>query len=50
MLEITDETWRNAVEGYLNTQRFYVLVEPEHFDIALGIYEKLRREKHTVWD
>ena len=45
MLEITDETWRNAVEGYLNTQRFYVLVEPEHFDIALGIYEKLRREK-----
>lgn len=45
MLEIMDETWRNAVEGYLNTQRFYVLVEPEHFDIALGIYEKLRREK-----
>ena len=45
MLEITDETWRNAVEGYLNTQRFYVLVEPEHFDIALGIYEKLRRAK-----
>ena len=45
MLEIKDETWRNAVEGYLNTQRFYVLVEPEHFDIALGIYEKLRREK-----
>ena len=45
MLEITDETWRNAVEGYLNTQRFYVLVEPEHFDIALGIYERLRREK-----
>ena len=24
MLEITDETWRNAVEGYLNTQRFYI--------------------------
>lgn len=45
MLEITDETWRNAVEGYLNTQRFYLLVEPENFDIALGIYEKLRREK-----
>lgn len=44
-LEITDESWRNAVEGYLNTQRFYILVEPEHFDIALGIYDKLRREK-----
>ena len=45
MLEIADETWRNAVEGYLNTQRFYLLVEPENFDIALGIYERLRREK-----
>ena len=45
MLEIKDEEWRNAVEGYLNTQRFYVLVEPENFDIALGIYERLRREK-----
>lgn len=44
-LEITDESWRNAVEGYLNTQRFYILVEPEYFDIALGVYDKLRREK-----
>lgn len=45
LLEITDESWRNAVEGYLNTQRFYVLVEPESFDIALGTYDKLRRQK-----
>lgn len=45
VLEITDESWRNAVEGYLNTQRFYILVEPENFDIALGIYERLRKEK-----
>ena len=45
LLEIKDENWRNAVEGYMNTQRFYVLVEPENFDIALGIYDKLRREK-----
>ena len=45
LLEIKDEQWRNAVEGYLNTQRFYVLVEPENFDIALGTYDRLRREK-----
>lgn len=45
MLEITDDTWRNAVEGYMNTQRFYIMVEPENFDIALGIYDKLRKEK-----
>ena len=45
MLEIVDDAWRNAVEGYLNTQRFYILVEPENFDIALGIYDRLRKEK-----
>lgn len=45
LLEIKDESWRNAVEGYLNTQRFYVLVEPENFDIALGTYDRLRREQ-----
>ena len=45
LLEIKDEQWRNAVEGYLNTQRFYVLVEPESFDIALGTYDRLRREQ-----
>ena len=45
LLEITDDTWRNAVEGYLNTQRFYILVEPDSFDIALGTYDKLRKMK-----
>lgn len=44
LLEITDNSWRNAVEGYMNTQRFYILVEPENFDIALGIYDQLRKE------
>lgn len=44
LLEIEDESWRDAVEGYMNTQRFYILVEPESFDIALGIYDRLRRE------
>lgn len=45
LLEITDDAWRNAVEGYLNTQRFYILVEPDNFDIALGTYDKLRKER-----
>ena len=45
LLEIEAEEWRNAVEGYLNTQRFYILVEPESFDIALGIYDRLRKER-----
>ena len=44
LLEMTDVKWQNAVEGYLNTQRFYLLVDPGDFDIALSVYEKLRKQ------
>lgn len=47
LLTITDEKWRNAIEGYLNTQKFYLLVEPEDFDVALSIYEKMK-ESHGM--
>lgn len=42
LLEINDSKWQNAVEGFLNTQRFYLLAEPEDFDVALSVYDKLR--------
>lgn len=45
LLEITDPAWQNAVEGYLNTQRFYVLVEPENFEVAANVYDRLRQQK-----
>lgn len=38
LLSITDKTWTNAIEGYLNTQRFYLVVEPEYYNLALEIY------------
>lgn len=44
VLEMSDERWRGAVEGYLNNQKFYLLVEPEHYQEALGIYDHLKRE------
>lgn len=44
-LEVTDPSWQNAVEGYLNTQRFYLLVSPESFDISVNVYDRLRKEK-----
>jgi len=44
-MEVEDEDWRNAVEGYLNTQRFDLLVRPEVFAEALSIYE---REKYRL--
>ena len=45
MLEVTDPKWQNAVEGYLNTQRFYLLAEPQDFDVALSVYEKMREQR-----
>jgi hypothetical protein len=43
-LEVLDEAWRNAIEGYLHTQKFDLLVRPEVFAEALRLYE---REKWT---
>ncbi len=48
LLEITDPKWQNAVEGYLNTQRFYVIVEPQHYTTALDVYNRIKKEVHTV--
>lgn len=50
LLEITDLMWKNAVEGYLNSQRFYLLVNEEDFDTVLKIYERLSKSNglHSV--
>lgn len=48
LLEITDEKWIHAVEGYFNKQKFYLIVEPEYYDIALEIYERNRNRIHTA--
>ena len=45
-LEILDEAWRDTLEGYLNTQRFDLLVEQETFREALHIYETEKKERH----
>ena len=45
LLEIREPEWQNAVEGYLNTQRFYLIVEPQDFDLALSVYDRERSKK-----
>lgn len=45
LLEIRDPTWRNAIEGYLDKQKFYLLVPEEYYRDALRIYDRERREK-----
>lgn len=44
VLEIADEHWRGAVEGYLNTQKFYLLVDPACYKEALAIYDRIKPE------
>ncbi|MDF9825514.1 uncharacterized protein YPO0396 [Breznakia sp. PF5-3] len=47
-LEVKDETWRNAIEGYLNTQRFDIIVDPEYFGYAMRAYEEYK-SKHGIF-
>lgn len=43
LLNISDKQWTNAIEGYLNTQRFYLIVEPKYYNLALEIYNANKR-------
>jgi len=45
MIEVNDETWRNALEGYLSTQRFDIIVDPAYFSDALDIYDRVKFEQ-----
>ena len=42
LLDIRDMRWRNAVEAYLHTQKYYLLVEPQYFIDALKVYDRLK--------
>ena len=44
VLELADEHWRGAVEGYLNAQKFYLLVEPTYYKNALLIFDRIKQE------
>lgn len=48
LLEVTDSKWQNAIEGYLNSQRFYLIVEPKYYKLALKVYQKLKNKIHSV--
>lgn len=45
LIEVNDETWRNALEGYLSSQRFDIIVDPRYFNDALEIYDRVKFEQ-----
>lgn len=46
LLDIKDETWRNAIEGYLAWNKLSLIVEPAYVKQALEVYETLDKKKY----
>lgn len=44
-LEVKDEKWRNAIEAYLDQQKFYLIVPPKYFVQALRIYDQVKAKE-----
>ena len=44
--DVRDPAWRNAVEGYLNTQRYNLLVAEESYQAAAAIYNSVKDMLH----
>lgn len=40
--DVRDPAWRNALEGYLNTQRYNLLVPPAYYQQAVRIYNEVK--------
>lgn len=49
VMEIKDEKWQNAIEGYLHLQKFHLMIAPKDYVKALEIYERLK-EKEKIYD
>ena len=43
VISLRDESWRDAIEGFLGPRRYTILVEPEYYDIADDV---LNRSEH----
>lgn len=41
LLYMTDNSWQDAVESYLNTQRFNIIVEPDNYLLAKKVFISL---------
>jgi energy-coupling factor transporter ATP-binding protein EcfA2 len=43
--EIKNDRWRNVIEGYLNTQKYYIIVPQGYFQTALRVFDSIKRQK-----
>jgi len=45
-LDIKNDEWRDAVEGYLGNRRFNLIVDPKYYNDALDVYTEVTRENN----
>lgn len=48
LLDIRDENWRNAIEGYLGSNKLVLTVEPQYAKAAMHIYEEMDKKKYYL--
>jgi len=46
VMDISDEKWRNAIEGYLGRNKLSLLVEPKYVKDAMEVYHSLDTKKY----
>ncbi len=46
LLDIKNEEWRSAVEGYMGSQKLTLIVAPEYARAAMEIYQELDKETY----
>lgn len=44
-IEICDEKWTDALEGYLNTRKFNLIFDPKYYDVVSTAYDKYKKER-----
>lgn len=48
LIEVKDKEWIDALEGYMNWQKFYLIIEPQYYQEAINIYKRL--DKRQFYD
>lgn len=46
LLDVKDERWHNAIEGYLGNNKLLLVVEPQYAQAALEIYQEMDKRKY----
>lgn len=46
LIDVKDVSWLDALEGYMNHQKFYLIVEPKYYQDVIEIYNSLDKSKY----